>query len=68
MAVYPAAFFKHYAENGKFGMHERDTRDFETRDELIQVQTVLGLNPQGSYNTVSERIAAATGESATWSA
>jgi hypothetical protein len=68
MAVYPAAFFQHYAENGKFGTFERDTRDFETRDELIQVQQTLGLNPQGAYNTVSERIAAATGESATWSA
>lgn len=68
MAVYPQAFFNHYPEDGKLGQHERDSRDFDTRDELISVQTVLGLNPQGSYNTVSERIAASTGESATWSA
>tara|TARA_R100000951_G_scaffold58680_1_gene49339 strand:- start:3129 stop:3335 length:207 start_codon:yes stop_codon:yes gene_type:complete len=67
MAVYPAAFFKHYAEDGKFGRHERDERNFEARDELISTQKILGLNPQGSYSTVSERIAAATGESATWS-
>ena len=68
MAVYPAAFFKHYAQNGKFGTFERDFQDFETRDELIAVQEVLGTNPQGAYNTVSERIAAATGEVATWGA
>jgi len=68
MAVYPAAFFRHFAEDGKYGQHERDFQNTSDRDELIAVQTTLGLNPQGSFNTVSERIAAATGETARWGA
>lgn len=68
MAVYPQAFFKHFAEDGKLGQHERDFRNKSDRDEIIAVQTILGLNPQGAYSTVSERIAAATGEVATWGA
>ena len=47
---------------------EAEKELFSSEKNFIQSQEILGTNPQGAYNTVSERIAAATGETATWGA
>jgi len=66
MTTYPSNFYAYPPRDGTYGQNERDDQVKETTLELIAVQEVLGTNPQGAYNTVSERIAAATGEVATW--
>lgn len=66
MTTYPSNFYAYPPKDGTYGQNERDYQVKETTLELISVQEILGVNPQGSHNTVSERIAAATGETAAW--
>lgn len=51
-----------FDEDNKHQLYAEDYQDLA--GEITAIETILGLNPQGDFDTVSERIAAAamTGE------